>query len=191
LNCQEHQTTLIIAQAEACYTGSQDSDLSAARSPAEARPCASPTEKRSGNLDVVRQHEGPLAKYSAFPVDATGWDDQTESGNACLYEMHQMSRSLYKPYRPDKLNATALAQSTLPEKLTKAIPHVRMMVIAIRHKDQARALESGKAALAEMNGTSASTVSGGRTEPATQTREVAVVVKVRRVPKQALASGGM
>jgi hypothetical protein len=96
-----------------------------------------------------------------------------------------MSRSLYKPYRPDKLNATALAQSTLPEKLTKAIPHVRMMVIAIRHKDQARALESGKAALAEMNGTSASTVSGGRTEPATQTREVAVVVKVRRVPKQA------
>jgi hypothetical protein len=32
------------------------------------------------------------------------------------------------------------------------MPHVRTMVIAIRHKDQTQALESGKAALAEMNG---------------------------------------
>jgi len=32
------------------------------------------------------------------------------------------------------------------------MPHVRTMVIAIRHKDQIRALESGKTALAEMNG---------------------------------------
>lgn len=85
-------------------------------------------------------------------ADENRWDDQTESGNACLYEMHQMSGSLYKAYKPDRLNANSLAQSNLPEKLTRAMPHVRTMVIAIRHKDQIHALESGKAALAEMNG---------------------------------------
>ena len=35
--------------------------------------------------------------------DETRWDDQTESGNACLYEMHQMSRPLYKAYKSDSL----------------------------------------------------------------------------------------
>ena len=84
--------------------------------------------------------------------DETRWDDQTESGNACLYEMHQMSGALYKAYRSDRLNADSLVQSTLPDKLNRVMPHVRTMVIAIRHKDQTRALESGKAALAEMNG---------------------------------------
>jgi len=87
-------------------------------------------------------------------VEEAGWDDQTESGNSCLYEMHQMSGSLYTPYKADKLNANSRAQSNFPEQLTRAIPHARTMVIAIRHKDQARALESGKAALAEMNGAS-------------------------------------
>jgi hypothetical protein len=107
--------------------------------------------------------------------DDTGWDDQTESGNSCLYEMHQMSGSLYKPYRPDRLNPHSLAQSTLPDKLTRAIPHVRTMVIAIRHKDQTRALESGKAALAEMNGTSRSIPSGSRTAATTESKGSAVV----------------
>ncbi|MGO4884447.1 MAG: hypothetical protein ACLP59_27045 [Bryobacteraceae bacterium] len=86
-------------------------------------------------------------------VDASGWDDQTESGNACLYEMHQMSGSLYTAYRPDSLHAKSRLQGNLPEKLTKAIPHVKTMVIAIRHKDQIQALESGRAALAELNRT--------------------------------------
>ena len=93
-------------------------------------------------------------------VDDSGWDDQTESGNACLYEMHQMSRSLYKPYRSDNLQVASQSQRNLPEKLARAIPHVRAMVIAIRHQDKARALESGKAALAEMNGASHSAISG-------------------------------
>ena len=67
--------------------------------------------------------------------------------------MHQMSGALYKPYKPDRLSGTSLAQSDLPMKLNRAIPHVKTMVIAIRHKNQLGALESGKAALAEMNGT--------------------------------------
>ena len=83
--------------------------------------------------------------------DDNRWDDQTESGNACLYEMHQMSGSLYKAYRSDNLNANSRAQSGLPERLNRAMPHVRLMVIAIRHKDRTGALAHGKAAMAEMN----------------------------------------
>jgi len=96
--------------------------------------------------------------------DDNRWDDRTESGNACLYEMHQMCRPLYKAYRPDALHATSLAQSSLPEKLNRAMPHVRLMVIAIRHKDQTRALESGRAALAEMNATVPAIPATPRTE---------------------------
>ena len=77
--------------------------------------------------------------------DGSRWDDQTESGNACLYEMHQMSGRLYKAYKTDRGS-----QVTDPEKVNRAIPHVRSMAIAIRHRDQAKAIESGKAALAEM-----------------------------------------
>ena len=87
-------------------------------------------------------------------ADDNRWDDRTESGNACLYEMHQMSGSLYKPYKPDKLNANLQSQSDLTANLNRAIQHARIMVIAIRHKDQTKALESGLAALAEMNGAS-------------------------------------
>jgi hypothetical protein len=90
--------------------------------------------------------------WSLETGDEARWDDQTESGNECLYEMHQMAGALYKAYKSDGLNVNALAQSTFHDKLNRAMPHVRTMVIAIRHKDQTRALESGKTALAELNG---------------------------------------
>jgi len=106
--------------------------------------------------------------------DEIRWDDQIESGNACLYEMHQMCGPLYKAYRSDSLNANSVVQSTLPDKLNRAMPHVRIMVIAIRRKDQAQALESVKAALAEMNGTSSSLPSGLSTEPKAESKEAAV-----------------
>jgi hypothetical protein len=51
--------------------------------------------------------------------------------------------------------------------LHRAIPHVRTMVIAIRHKDQTRALESGKAALAEMNAAGPATRSLSRAAAST------------------------
>ena len=81
------------------------------------------------------------------------WDDQRESGNACLYEMHQMAGRLYKPYKSDT-PAGSPAVGTVSERLTRAVPHVRNMVVAIRLKDRERALESGRTALAEMNGLS-------------------------------------
>lgn len=104
--------------------------------------------------------------------DENRFDDQTQAGNACLYEMHQMSGPLYTPFRSDKPNANARAQYRHPEELTRAIPHVRNMVIAIRHKDQIRALESGRMALNELNDTRLTVVSGGRTKQAPETSEV-------------------
>ncbi len=83
-------------------------------------------------------------------AEKVGWDDQIESGKQCLYEMHQMSRPLYKGYRTEGPNAKAAGAVPVSTKVTKAIPHVKVMVSAIRRKDQATALESGKAALAEM-----------------------------------------
>jgi hypothetical protein len=88
--------------------------------------------------------------------DDSRWDGQTESGNACLYEMHQMSGPLYKAYRSDGLAADSVAQSDIPEKLNRAMPHVRLMVIAIRRRDRAAAVESGRKALDEMNAVSSS-----------------------------------
>jgi hypothetical protein len=104
--------------------------------------------------------------------DESRWDDQTESGNACLYEMHQMSGPQYKAYRTDAFN---VAQSSLPGRLNRAMPHVRLMVIAIRHRNRASAIENGHSALAEMNGPSL--------EPKTGSHEVSPVL--RRSPKPA------
>jgi hypothetical protein len=86
--------------------------------------------------------------------DRARWDDRTESGNACLYEMHQMSRPFYSGYKSDSLSANSAGQNTISEMVNRAMPHVRTMVLAIRHKNQTRAIASGRAALAEMNGAS-------------------------------------
>lgn len=78
------------------------------------------------------------------------WDDHWESGKQCLYEMHQMSRPQYKGYRTEGQNGKAPIVVPVSTKVNRAIPHVKLMVSAIRRKDQATALECGKAALAEM-----------------------------------------
>jgi hypothetical protein len=77
------------------------------------------------------------------------WDDQAESGGECLYEMHQMARPRYQGYRADAANR---APSLVPvyERAARAIPHLKIMVRAIRRRDRAAAVESGNAALAEM-----------------------------------------
>jgi hypothetical protein len=126
--------------------------------------------------------------------DENRWDDRIESGNACLYEMHQMARPLYKAYRSDSSNAYSLPQSSLPEKLNRAMPHVRTMVIAIRHKDQSTALESGKAALAEMNGIKPPAPPVPSAAPIMENKKVPIVVRQRAntVGKtRAAAPGGM
>jgi len=114
--------------------------------------------------------------------DESRWDDQIESGNACLYEMHQMAGPMYKAYRTDSGNANSVAQSSLPEKLYRAMPHVRSMVIAIRHRDRTSALDSGKAALAEMNGARPPLPSVCHPGPKTDNKEPSNVLRQQGKP---------
>jgi hypothetical protein len=93
--------------------------------------------------------------------------------DSCLYEMHQTAGSLYETYKPDRLNPDLQWQCNLPASLSKAISHVKTMLTAIQHNDQTRAVKSGKAAVAVMNGFSI--ISGGRTEPMTDSKVAAVL----------------
>ena len=120
--------------------------------------------------------------------DEASWDDQTESGNACLYEMHQMSGRQYKAYKSDNLSARAAGQNSIPDKLSRAMPHVRTMVIAIRHRDQARALESGRAALAEMNGNSLAVLAARAADAEAKAAE-APVVQPAQTPQKVATRG--
>lgn len=79
---------------------------------------------------------------------AVQWDSQAELGRECLYEMHQMTRPQYKGWRGDAKGTSNGVSEFV--KATRAIPFVKSMVSAIRRKDQATALISGRAALAEM-----------------------------------------
>jgi hypothetical protein len=81
----------------------------------------------------------------------TGWDDPIESGNQCLYEMHQMTRPSYRAY---KTTGSERWPSHVPDlaAFNRAMPHVKAMMSAIHRKDRTMAIESGNAALGEMNG---------------------------------------
>jgi hypothetical protein len=89
--------------------------------------------------NILRSLESP---------ESTAWDDHVESSKACLFEMHQMSRGLGKAYKSDKVKAGTQSMDT--QKVLRAMPHVRSMAIAIRLRDQAKAIEASRAALAEM-----------------------------------------
>lgn len=79
--------------------------------------------------------------------DKVGWDAEIELGGECLYEIHQMARPMYQGYRTDSQNR---ALAPVYQRAARAVPHVKSMVRAIRRKDQAAAVKSGTAALAEM-----------------------------------------
>ena len=111
--------------------------------------------------------------------DQAGWDDQVESGNQCLYEMHQMTRPSYRAY---KMTSSDKWPSHIPDRtgLNRAMPHVKAMMSAIRRKDRTMALENGKAALAEMNGSSMA--SGRAPEPGAEAKECSNVVRQYEKP---------
>jgi len=77
------------------------------------------------------------------------WEAHIESGGECLFEIHQMARPLYKGYRSDGMQKS-LALIRVSERANRAIPHLKLMVRAIRRKDSVNAISSGKAALSEM-----------------------------------------
>jgi hypothetical protein len=83
-------------------------------------------------------------------ADEAAWDDRLELGKECLYEMSQMTRPSYQPCRQDYSDTQWESHIPDSKKAIQAMPHVRAMMSAIRHRDQATALECAKAALAEM-----------------------------------------
>jgi len=83
-------------------------------------------------------------------ADEVDWDDQGQSGRECLYEMHQMTRPTFQAYSMESTNSRWPLHLPDSAKLNRALPHVKAMVSAIRHRDRPAALISGKAALAAM-----------------------------------------
>ena len=82
--------------------------------------------------------------------DEAAWDDLLELGKDCIYEMSQMTRQSYRPWRKDSANTPWPSHLPDCEKGIEAMPYVKALMRAIRHRDQVAALESARAALAAM-----------------------------------------
>lgn len=89
--------------------------------------------------------------HSIEDGDEPRWDGHLESVNQALYELHQMSHSSIPKRSADSKDKF---QAVVPmlDRSIRAIPHVKSMLKAIRQKDQAAAVESGKAAIGKMCG---------------------------------------
>lgn len=96
--------------------------------------------------------------------DETGWDAHQESCNQLLYELHQMSRSSTNTYRKE-LNSNFHPVVPSFDRAVRAIPRVKLLNIAVRQKNRAAAIENGKAAMSEMDGTSTSRTSASNAIP--------------------------
>ena len=75
-----------------------------------------------------------------------GWEDQIESGNECLYELHQMTRP---SFLANGVNSKWPTESPRVD-VNVALVHAKAMVRSIRRRDRAGALISGKAAIDAM-----------------------------------------
>ena len=83
-----------------------------------------------------------------------GWDDHLQSGNQCLYELHQLARPTPDTRIADSKSSFPTVIPTF-ERAVRTIPNVNLMMGAIRRKDLHAALESGRAAIDTMNGSKA------------------------------------
>jgi hypothetical protein len=83
-------------------------------------------------------------------TDAVAWDDQIASAQDCVFEMHQMNHAVPMVLGNEGIKKRLPATNAHRERLDRAMPHVKSMMIAIRRRDRSAALESGKLALAEM-----------------------------------------
>lgn len=75
------------------------------------------------------------------------WNAHTDHAEICLSEMVRMSQPVSDP---TKGSSGRFAFDPLRQNVLQAVPHVRNMVAAMRKRDRAAALKSGRAALAEM-----------------------------------------
>ena len=82
----------------------------------------------------------------------SNWDDYLETGRQCIYELHQMSRASARTY---KTESNPRFHTVLPasERAVRAIPYAKAMNVAIRQQNRPAAVEAGRAALSEINGT--------------------------------------
>ena len=83
-------------------------------------------------------------------TDSSEWDGQIEAANQALYEIYQMSKPQRRAYQKERSDAKWPSQVPDSTRLSMAVPHVKSMLVAIRRRDQATAIESGRAALAAM-----------------------------------------
>jgi len=75
------------------------------------------------------------------------WNAHTDHAEICLSEMVRMSQPVSDP---TKGSSRRFAFDPPRQNVLQAVPHVRNMVAAMRKRDRAAALKSGRAALAEM-----------------------------------------
>lgn len=78
------------------------------------------------------------------PQDDADWQAQTELVQACLAEMVEMSEPIVNP----SIGATSrYVHRPVADKLNRAMPHVRLMLTAMRERDCATALGHGQTTL--------------------------------------------
>lgn len=78
------------------------------------------------------------------PQDDAEWQVQTELVQSCLAEMVEMSEPIMNP----SIRSTSrYVHRPVADKLNRAMPHVRLMLTAMRERDRATALAHGETTL--------------------------------------------
>src|ERR1017187_4505799 len=81
-------------------------------------------------------------------TDETQWASKIALAKNCLATMGQRAKPVKNPSKP----GSGTVVNPHAEKINKAIPHVEAMLSAMQGRDRAKALESARAAVAEMRG---------------------------------------
>ena len=78
------------------------------------------------------------------PQNDAEWQAQTELVQACLTEMVEMSEPAVNP---SKRATSRYVHRPVADKLNRAMPHVRLMLTAMRDRDRTAALAHGEVTL--------------------------------------------
>lgn len=81
-------------------------------------------------------------------TDETQWASKIAMAKNCLATMRQRAKPVKDPSKP----GSGTVVNPNAEKINKAIPHVEAMLYALHGRGRTKALESARAAVAEMRG---------------------------------------
>ena len=81
------------------------------------------------------------------PQDDAEWQAQTDLVQACLAEMVERSEPIV---HPSKAAMSRYVHRPVADKLNRAMPHVRSMLTAMRHRDRAMAVAHGETSLGRL-----------------------------------------